>query len=54
MAKAIEMKTTLMLKSEWDRVKKGEPGYRRARNLAIGTLVLSVAAAIALYRMAPR
>lgn len=53
LAKAIEMNTTFMLKTEWERVKKGERGYRWTRNAAIAALVLSVAAAIALYRTVP-
>lgn len=37
-----------LLKSEWKRVKRGEPSYNRAKKVALGALLAGLAAAVAL------
>lgn len=47
-SKTVEMQTAIVLAKEWKRVKRGEPGYRRAKAIAGTALLLSVGVAIAL------
>jgi hypothetical protein len=48
-SKKVEMQTSVILTQEWKRVKKGEPGYRLAKAVAMLALLASIVICAALF-----
>jgi hypothetical protein len=48
-SKEVEIRTSGILSTEWKRVKRGEPGYRLARRIAVFALVVSIVVCAILF-----